>query len=70
MRYLLVIIFLTGCSTFAWKDPTSQNQMNLIKNHRTCTTDLDCRDGEMCGFVYVDTVAVCKNVSTFNIIER
>jgi hypothetical protein len=29
--------------------------------YQTCRSDMDCQDGEYCGFVSIDTYAVCKS---------
>ncbi len=58
-----IVIFalaLTACSTFAWKDPASPEQLSKIKNYHTCQTDFDCKTGQVCSFAYVDTYAVCR----------
>ena len=61
MKKLIVIglVMLAGCQTFAWKDPASAGQVAKIKNHQLCRSDLDCAEGDRCGFVDVDTYAVC-----------
>lgn len=59
--FMVAMAALSGCASLAWKDPSSAEQMNKIKNYKTCSIDYDCREDQHCGFVAVDTVLVCKS---------
>jgi hypothetical protein len=61
MKTILIglIVSLCGCSMI-WKNPNSPEQLSQIKNYRRCSSDLDCYEGERCGFVGIDTFAVCR----------
>jgi len=58
--FMFVCLMLSGCSAFAWKDPTSPEQLAKVKNFHRCSADLDCdQASQHCGFSQIDTVAVC-----------
>jgi hypothetical protein len=65
MKTVIVMCLLaaTACSTFAWKDPASSEQMSKIKNFTLCQSDATCDEGQHCGFVCVDCYAVCLDGS-------
>ncbi len=52
----VVLLSLVGCVQSA----SSPSQMSLIKNYQLCSSDTQCRIGEVCGFVAVDSYLVCK----------
>jgi hypothetical protein len=61
--FVASLVLIVGCSFFAWKDPSSPEQMNKIRGYKLCQTDWDCRGDQICGFVDVDTYLVCKTGS-------
>ena len=50
MKALLLVLFV-ACN---WQTP------HVPAGYRTCGNDTQCDDDEYCGFVEVDTYAVCK----------
>lgn len=50
---MLAISLTAACQPITYRVP---------QGYRTCRNDYDCdkRDGEFCGFVGVDTYAVCR----------
>lgn len=58
--FVAIAILSVNCTAFAWRSPSSPEQMSLIKNYKTCSIDYDCREDQYCGFVAVDTYLVCK----------
>jgi hypothetical protein len=57
---VICLALVSGCSVLAPKDPMSNGQLALVKNYQFCHSDWDCmREGEICTFVAIDTVAVC-----------
>ena len=58
---ILCLLATAACSTFGWKDPTSPEQLAKVKNYTQCSSDAQCEEGQYCGYVCIDCVAVCKD---------
>lgn len=62
MKYLASLIFATFMGVMAAGCHPNPANYHVPAGYRTCTSDLECdmKRGEYCGFVGVDTYAVCR----------
>jgi hypothetical protein len=51
---LIAIAFMIGCASTV-SNPT------VPSGYKACHSDMDCPPGQFCGFMHVDTYAVCRN---------
>lgn len=51
---LLAVMLMVGCASMMTHEPT------VPAGYKVCHSDLDCIEGQVCGFLYTDTYAVCK----------
>ncbi len=50
----VVLVCLSGCEAMLQSKPYTP------VGFRNCSSDWDCKSGEICTFVKIDTYAVCK----------
>lgn len=65
MKYLFALMI--AVSAVACR-PNPANY-SVPVGYKTCSSDLDCPRGTYCGFVHVDTYAVCRNGGSDNFLE-
>lgn len=57
MKYLFCLLTIVFLGIACHPNPANYT---VPSGYRTCKSDLDCHPGEYCGFVGVDTYAVCR----------
>jgi len=53
--------FIIVCGLLVSACNLSVSNAKVPAGYQTCSSDLDCAKGSYCGFISVDSVAVCKS---------